>query len=49
MGKNTLREGKTGGEIGDTSSWGVDFTQELQDSMVEPRNRQGGVLGRLHG
>jgi hypothetical protein len=31
---------------GDTGSWGVDFTQELQDSMEEPRNHQWGSWGR---
>jgi hypothetical protein len=27
--KNTSREGKTGGGIGDTGSWGVESTQGL--------------------
>jgi hypothetical protein len=34
--------GKTGWGNGDTGSWGVDFTQEVQDSTEEPRNHQWG-------
>jgi hypothetical protein len=49
LGKNTLRWGKIGWGNGDTSSWGVDFTQELQDSTEEPRNRQWGSWGHPHG
>jgi hypothetical protein len=32
FGENTLRWGKTDGGIGDTGSWRVDFTKELQDA-----------------
>jgi hypothetical protein len=49
LGENTLRWGKPGWGNGDTGSWGVDFTQELQDSMEEPRNHQCGSWGRPHG
>jgi hypothetical protein len=38
--RNTLRRGKNGQGIRDTNSWGVDFTQELQDSTDESRNCQ---------
>jgi hypothetical protein len=37
-----LEKGKTGGGIGYTSSWGVDSTQELKNSMEESRNANGG-------
>jgi hypothetical protein len=49
FGENTLREGETGGGIGDTDSWGVESTQGLQDSTEESRNLQRGSWGRLHG
>jgi hypothetical protein len=43
-----LRRGKTSGESGETGSWGAESTQELQDSMEEPRNHHQGVLEPLH-
>jgi hypothetical protein len=43
-----LRREKNGGGIGDTDSWGVESTQELEDSMEEPRNRHQGVQEALH-
>jgi hypothetical protein len=48
-GENTLRRGKPDGENGETGSWGVEYTHELQNSLEEPRNRHQGVLEPLHG
>jgi hypothetical protein len=42
-----LRREKTSEGIGYTSSWGVDFTQELKNPTDEPRNYQWGHEG-LH-
>jgi hypothetical protein len=47
--ENSLRWGKTGGGIGDTDSWGVELTQELQDSIEESRNHQWGAWSHPHG
>jgi hypothetical protein len=44
-----LKMGENGGRIGDTSSWGLESTQELQDSMEEPRDCHQGVLSCPHG
>jgi hypothetical protein len=44
-----LKMGKNGGRIRDTGSWGVESTQELQDSTEEPRDHHQGVLSRPHG
>jgi hypothetical protein len=43
-----LEKGKTGGGIGDTGSWGVASTQELQDFIKESQNHHQGILGTLH-
>jgi hypothetical protein len=49
LGENTLRWRKTGWGNGDTGSWRVDFTQELQDSTEESKNCQWGSWGHPHG
>jgi hypothetical protein len=43
MGSKYLEKRKTGGEIRDTDSWGVDSTQELKNPMEEPKNSQRGL------
>jgi hypothetical protein len=48
-GSKYLENGKTGGGIGETGSWGVESTKKLQDSTEEPRNHHQGVLGHPHG
>jgi hypothetical protein len=48
IGWKYLEKGRTGGGIGHTGSWGVESTQELQDSMKESRSHHQGVQGALH-
>jgi hypothetical protein len=42
-------EGKNGGEIRDTGSWGDETTNELKNPMEERQNHHQGVLEPLHG
>jgi hypothetical protein len=44
-----LKIGKNRGRIGDTGSWGLESTQELQYFTEEPRYRHQGVSSRPHG
>jgi hypothetical protein len=44
-----LEKGEISERIEDTGSWGVESTQELQDSTEEPQNRHQEILGPLDG
>jgi hypothetical protein len=47
-GTKYLEKGEPGGGIGDTSSWGEESTQELENPTEEPRNHHHRVLEPLH-
>jgi hypothetical protein len=47
VGENIFRREKTGEGIGDTSSWGVESTQEFRNPTEELRNCQWGSWAAL--